>query len=136
NNLVGTLPAKLNDLDIFILVLTGNRLSGPVPAAILTKWLEGKIRFTGYSSQFDSQIEQIVIRGRSVSLCGDYEAILKPADATLRTEKCRKSKPRPVVYCEVKTGRTDAFAQDLDKLARLMVTSGFFELDSEYLAPM
>jgi hypothetical protein len=137
NNLAGTLPAELNTLDLDELRLSGNHLSGSLPKRLLDKWLAGPLRLSGYASQFNPQIEEIVIRRRTAILCTDYEASLRPdGTVTMRSEKCRGSSRKPTVYCEVKSHHPDALREEIDRLAWFMETSGFFDLENAYSAPM
>ena len=132
---MGTLPAELSNLELETLRLSGNQLSGPLPRVILERWQAGPLRLSGYASQFTAQIEEIVIRFRTASLCTDYAATVRSdGTVTMRSEKCRGNlrTRNPKLYCEVKAGRVDLFAQDVDRLALFMETSGFFDLEADY----
>lgn len=137
NNLAGTLPAELNNLDLDTVRLAGNHLSGSLPKRILDQWQAGPLQLSGYAPQFTAQIEEIVIRRRTVVLCTDYEATVRPdGSVRVRSEKCRGSRGKPKVYCELKDGHSYFVAQNVDRLAWFMETSGFFELNEDYSRSM
>jgi hypothetical protein len=127
----------VNNLDLDDLRLAGNHLSGVLPQRILNKWEAGPLRLSGYASQFTTQIDEIILRRRTAVLCTDYEATLRPdGSVTMRSEKCRGSAPNPKVYCEIKIKKAGWIREEVDRLVRFMETSGFFELESGYFAPM
>jgi hypothetical protein len=145
NNLAGPLPSELDRLDLGELWVHGNRLTGPLPRRILEKWEAGQLEFLGYTAQFTSQIQEIVIRRRAAILCHDTDVILRQdGTVTQRSEKCRvavrnyRADPQSVgdakPYCEIKTG--SVFRPDVDRLAWFLEASGFFDLDPNYARPL
>jgi hypothetical protein len=132
NNLAGSLPPELDNLDLEFVWVDGNHLTGPLPKRTLERWEAGPLRLSGYSSQFSSQIEEIVIRRRAAILCYDSDVVLRhDGGVNKRTEKCRGAGRNAKPYCEIKVGRVN-----LDRLARFLETSGFFELDEKYQRQM
>jgi hypothetical protein len=127
----------MNNLDLDDLRLADNHLSGVLPQRILDKWEAGPLRLSGYASQFTAQIDEIILRRRTAVLCTDYEASLRSdGSVTMRSEKCRGGAPTPKVYCEIKALKGTWRREEVDRLVRFMETSGFFELESGYFAPM
>lgn len=136
NNLTGSLPKEMNELkNLDTFFIWGNHLHGSLPSEVKDRWQKGPLRIIGYASQFGAQIEQITFTQRSVVWCGDFVATIR-TDGTViqRTSRCRDipNNENGESYCEVKKGRTNLFAQDLDRLSYHLETSGFFTLDGEY----
>lgn len=138
NNLRGSLPPEMSNLqDLEQLFLWGNRLTGSLPTGLRDRWLAGPLRLIGYASQFTAQVTEITLIRRSVAQCGDMVATIRTnATASSRTEKCRERRQKVDVFCEVRSGRTNLFAQDVDRLVYFMEASGFFALQSEYWRSM
>jgi hypothetical protein len=136
NNLVGKLPEELSNLSqLDFCFLWGNRITSSLPAGIRDRWLAGSLRLIGYASQFTAQVEEIVLRQRGAAYCVDSISTLR-ADGTAssRAERCREGggQAEPEVYCEVRSGTTNQFAQDVDRLVYYMEASGFFSLEPKY----
>jgi hypothetical protein len=136
NGLVGHLPETMNALgSLELLFIRGNDLTGDLPTEIRQRWLNGPLRLLGYSGQFNAKVSEIIFRQRSVALCGDMQARIRPSgEVETRTEVCRESPDDeiPTVVCEIKSGYTNVFAQDVDKLVVYLEESGFFDLKQEY----
>lgn len=136
NNLTGSLPEELNNLkNLDMFFLWRNHLVGSLPTGIRTQWQNGPLRIIGYAGQFTAQITEITLTTRSVEWCGDLVATIRAdGSVTQRVARCRaiQGKEELERYCEVKTGRANLFAQDVDRLAYQLETSGFFALDAEY----
>jgi len=135
NNLSGTLPLdidKLTHLDE--LLISGNQLSGRVPPLLLKRFDEGRIRFLGYAGQFSPIIEVDLSVSPSAVICGDYEIRLKVGGPdTLARKFCRNaSADDRATFWERSSGRTGVYAGDIDRVARLIETSGLEQMASQY----
>jgi len=135
NNLVGPLPKALDSLaGLSELLLSGNQMSGSVPPLTLKRFDEGKLRFLGYAGQFSPIVEVDLTETPSAVICGAYEIVLRVGGPdTLARKYCRKANDNDrATFWERSTGRTGIYSGDIDRIARLIETSGLATLASGY----
>jgi hypothetical protein len=75
NNLAGTLPASLGELQhLHSLTVSGNRLSGKVPEAILERWDRHQFEFDGRGNAFSNLVIRATVEySASGTLCSASE---------------------------------------------------------------
>ncbi len=133
NNLVGAIPAALRHLTrLEWLHLDDNRLSGRLPDTLVERWLAGALRVTGDASLL-TDITEIARDSSSTSLlCArDQLTLHHDGSARLLAERCRNATPGDrATFCEEKEGGLPP--EQFAKLAKLMETSGFFNLKHGY----
>jgi hypothetical protein len=135
NNLTGTLPNSLGALtNLSELLLYGNHLTGPLPARLLERFDDGRLRLLGYAGQFSPIVEVRLNVAPSSVLCGDYNITLK-VDGPDKAERkmCRNARPGDrSTYWERQVGRVGVYAGDIDRIARLIETMDFSSLETSY----
>lgn len=112
NNLVGTLPLSLANLEHFkVLRVDGNRLSGEVPARFLERWDKNLFQFDGARNSFDGFVVRATVKYSSSNvLCAQftdlrYQVTFEESSgrATFQSVRCVDVKSRRT-YCLVREG--------------------------------
>ncbi|MBZ5499984.1 MAG: hypothetical protein LAP85_26600 [Acidobacteriia bacterium] len=129
NGLKGQIPPEVTALkNLKSLVILGNAVKGPFPDDLLQKYDRGQLYIVPSSLIHD--VEEIVVDVNNPSvLCGAFRVWMS-ADGNVRRERklCREKDGRQTreVYYEYQRGKT----HDFDRLARFLISSGFFETKS------
>jgi hypothetical protein len=133
NNLTGAIPEEVAKLAYLKrLGISGNKLSGRLPEALMHRWEAGDLEIVAEMPLF-SGVTEIDFESRaSALLCWSHHIVFRAdSSATLYTERCRNATPDDrATFCEVKQGR----AWGLEKLARLIEKNGFYALHGKYTA--
>lgn len=131
NNLRGPIPEQITQLKgLHWFVIFGNHLSGMVPSALKSRWLEGQVVIAAEANLLTDISEIDYEYFPSAVLCASHRVILRAdGSAVMYSEKCRNATPKDRrTFCEVKEGKNYGFAL----LAHLLEAQGFFELGKEY----
>lgn len=131
NNMRGQVPAALADLSqLHALAVDRNHLSGALPAPLLAKFDDGRLRVVGYAGQFSPIIEVRLTMTPGGVICGDYDIrIVLGGEITWKRKRCSDASPEDrATFWETGVGTTD----DLDRIVRLIETSGFLKLSPSY----
>jgi hypothetical protein len=133
NNVVGRIPeavARLEQLEW--LTIFGNRLTGRLPDALISRWLTGRLGLAVENSVLTDITEIDRESYAPALLCERHRIILRSdGSATLFTKRCRNATPDDRrTFCEVKKGTV--WLGSFGKLALLLEKNGFFDLRDEY----
>jgi hypothetical protein len=149
NNLVGTLPPSLAELEHFKeLRVGGNRLAGKVPDRFLELWDKHLFEFDGVRNSFDGFVERAsVVYSSSNVLCAQftdlrYQMTFEESSgrATFQSVRCVDAKSRRT-YCLVREGSISSLgrlsralsALQYHNLAHTHEDPFTFTTDAEYL---
>lgn len=133
NNLAGSVPDAIVGLaHLERLNVSGNPLTGKLPAVLARRWADGSLDVSAPASLLTDVSEIDFESGATAILCARHRIVFR-ADgrATMYTERCRQSTPQDrTTFCEVKSGSisSDEFA----RLGVLFERSGFFGLQPDY----
>jgi hypothetical protein len=128
NNLAGTLPASLGELQhLHSLTVSGNRLSGNVPEAILERWDRHQFEFDGRGNAFSNLVIRATVEySASGALCSASEDLHYRVEfdepknrVTFQSVRCITTRSRNT-YCLVRDLRKARF-QNVPSAVRLPV---------------
>lgn len=127
NDMRGALPASLDELaHLTDLDVSGNELTGPVPAGVLRRWDQHQLGFRADGNRFANMVATAAVEVQSTgTLCSltedvNYKATFDAATrrASMESVRCVSLKGRQTV-CMVRRGMTfsmDRLSSALDRL--------------------
>jgi hypothetical protein len=139
NNLAGTLPASLGELQhLHSLTVSGNRLSGKVPEAILERWDRHQFEFDGRGNAFSNLVIRATVEySASGALCSASEDLHYRVEfdepknrVTFQSVRCITTRSRNT-YCLVREGTPPSLA----RLSRILGRLGFKTFRPQYDYP-
>lgn len=107
---------------------------GRVPDGVLQRFDDGTLRFLGYAGQFSPIVEVRLEVSPTAVLCGDYSISVRVGGPDRAERKiCSNARPDDrTTYWERQVGRVGEYGGDIDRIARLIETSGFGSLQDSY----